>query len=378
MPDFVHSTLLAWVESDAPFAKLGADFAERLHDYHRQVSEQDLFVVPALSTPQNDRSVGPAAQAQPLLHLGVVERSADGLRLRGARMISSLSPLADELLVYSPPMLRPGDEDHAAVFALPLDTPGLKLICRPPFGPGGRDPAEHPVAARFEEPDAMVIFEDVLVPWERVFLDGSVELSNGVHRQTIMRELVTQQFGVRRLVRLELVTGAAIRVARTIKVDGFPQVQERLGYAAAAIEQARALLAVAEADCSTTPSGTRYPKLGPMTALRLLLAQSYPSAVELLRDLGAGGLLMRPSPSDLDGPAADEVARYYQGAGVAAAERVRLFNLAWDLTGDAFGQRGVLFERFGGGDPMRVAAGGYLGYDPSSCFALVDRALGSS
>jgi anthranilate 3-monooxygenase (FAD)/4-hydroxyphenylacetate 3-monooxygenase len=376
MPEFVHTTLLAFRTSPELFGRLGPRFADNVEAYFSRVRDEDLFVVPALTPPQIDRSLPPSAPEHARSHLAVVERTGEGLVVRGARMLSSLAPIADELLIYSPPVLRPGDEDHAAVFAVAVDTPGVRLICRTPFDDGDLDPASHPLAAHFEEPDALVVFDDVLVPWERVFLHGSVELSNGLHRGTVMRELVGHQTGARALVRMELVAGVAMKIAETIKVDGQLHIQQRLGDAVAVLEQARALLVAAEAEHGTTASGIVYPKLSYMQALRVLIAREYPRLVENIQVLGAGGLMMRPSPEDVVGERAEDVEVHCRGAaGVSAAERLRLYNVAWDLAGEAFGQRGVQFERYGGGDPMRVTAGGYLGYDKSRCIGLVERAM---
>ena len=113
-----------------------------------------------------------------------------------------------------------------------------------------------------------------------------------------------------------------------------------------------------------------------MQALRVFLPRAYPRAVEVLQTLGAGGLLMLPSPEDFDSPVGDDVARYYQGAeGLSAVDRVRLYKLAWDLCGDAFGQRQVQYERYYAGDPVRVLAGTYLASDKRSCLELVQRGL---
>jgi anthranilate 3-monooxygenase (FAD)/4-hydroxyphenylacetate 3-monooxygenase len=106
------------------------------------------------------------------------------------------------------------------------------------------------------------------------------------------------------------------------------------------------------------------------------LAAAYPKAAEVLQTLGAGGLLMMPSAEDFGSPIGDDVALYYQGAeGLGATERIRLYKLAWDLCGDAFGQRAAQYERYYAGDPVRLRAMNYLTYDKNEAFRLVDRAL---
>jgi aromatic ring hydroxylase len=97
--------------------------------------------------------------------------------------------------------------------------------------------------------------------------------------------------------------------------------------------------------------------------------------IETLQILGAGGLLMIPTEKDLDGPIASDVEKYYQGAEVTARERIKLFKLAWDASGEAFGQRQVQYERYFNGDPVRVIARHYLTYDKSRAIGMVKRFL---
>jgi len=343
---------------------------------HEYVRDNDLFLTHALITPQTDRSKTASEQEDPFLHMGVVEETAEGLVVRGARMLATLAPMADELIIYSLPGLRPGDEKHAAAFAIPIDTPGVRLICREPFDDGTRNTFDHPLSSHFEEADALVVFDDVVVPWDRVFLHGSVELSNAMYAETYLRQHTAHQTGVRGLVKLQLVTGVAMQLAQSVKIDGFLHVQQKLGECIAVVEQARALIVAAEAEYETSESGGVRPRFGSLQTLRVLLAQQYPKLVEVLQTLGAGGLLMMPSAEDFTSSIGEDVAKYYQGAGgMAAVDRVRLYKLAWDLCGDAFGQRAVQYERYYAGDPVRVLAGNYLGYDKTDCFRLVDRAL---
>ena len=375
-PDFLNTTVMAFAESAAVFGRLGQRYADNVVRYYEYVRDNDLFLTHALITPQTDRSKSASEQEDPFLHMGVVEETAEGLVVRGARMLATLAPMADELIIYSLPGLRPGDEKHAAAFAIPIDTPGLRLICREPFDDGTRSAFDHPLSSHFEEADALVVFDDVLVPWDRVFLHGSVELANAMYAETNLRQHTAHQTGVRGLVKLQLVTGVAMQLAESVKIDGFLHVQQRLGECIAVVEQARALIVAAEAEYETTGSGGVRPRFHSLQTLRVLLAQQYPKLVEVLQTLGAGGLLMMPSAEDFGSPIGEDVARYYRGAnGLAAVDRVRLYKLAWDLCGDAFGQRAVQYERYYAGDPVRVLAGNYLGYDKADCFRLVDRAL---
>ncbi|MFY1634939.1 4-hydroxyphenylacetate 3-hydroxylase N-terminal domain-containing protein [Solwaraspora sp. WMMB335] len=371
-PDFAGTALAALAAAPRLFSEMGPRFVENIERYVAWVRAEDPYVVPAITAPQIDRSPDGAGTGA----VTVVAENADGLIVRGAKMICTSAPIADEILVYNPPVLRPGDEPLAAVFAVPVDAPGLRMICRPPLHGPGTDPEEHPLAARFEEVDALLVFDDVLVPWDRVFLHGSVDLSNALHRRTCMPLLVGQQAGIRALVKLELLTGVAVAVARAVRADAYLHVQSRLGQAVAGLEQARALLATAEVEHGTSPEGVVFPGAAQMGALRVLLARQYRETAETVRAIGGSGLVMRPSLRDAVQERAGDLAAFLPGAGgLAADDRIRLFNLAWDLVGDGFGQRAELFECFGGGDPLRVSAGGYLAADRTALLASVDRAV---
>lgn len=375
-PDFLNCTLAALADAEPFFAKVGRRFAENIIRYYEHVRDRDLFLTHALTLPQSDRSRASAEQASEYLHLGIVRETADGLIVRGARMLATLGPLADEVLVYNLPGLKPGDEKHALAFALPVATPGIRQIAREPFDEGTRNPFDHPLAAHFEESDTLIIFNDVLVPWDRVFMYGNVALANAMYAETAIRQHTAHQTAARGLVKLELAVGVAMTVAEAIRADSFLHVQDLLGECVTYIELVKSCILRSEVECETTPTGRVRPRLEPLQAVRILLSRAYPRVIEILQTIGAGGLLMMPSAADFDSPIRADVETYYRGAGAwGAEERTRLFKLAWDLAGDAFGMRQLQYERYYAGDPVRIRAMTYASYDRSHCRALVDRAM---
>ncbi|HEY2041280.1 MAG TPA: 4-hydroxyphenylacetate 3-monooxygenase, oxygenase component [Jatrophihabitans sp.] len=375
-PDFLNTTVMALADEPAVFARLGDRYAENVQRYYEYVRDNDLFLTHALITPQTDRSKSSADQTEQFLHMGVVSESTEGLVVRGARMLATLAPMADEMLVYNLPGLRAGDERHSAVFAVPIDTPGLRLISREPYDDGSRNSFDHPLSTHFEEADCLVVFDDVVVPWDRVFLHGDVALANAMYAETSLRQHTGHQTGVRGLVKMQFATGVAMKLAESVKIDSFLHVQQKLGEAIAATEICRALLIAAETEFETSSSGAVRPRFDALQTLRMHLSASYPKVSETLQTLGAGGLLMMPSAADFDSPIAGDIATYFQGAeGLPAVDRVRLYKLAWDLCGDGFGQRTLQYERYYAGDPVRLLAMNYKNYDKSEAYGLVDRAL---
>jgi anthranilate 3-monooxygenase (FAD)/4-hydroxyphenylacetate 3-monooxygenase len=375
-PDFLNTTVMALAQGRDVFARGGRRFGDNAVAYYEHVRENDLFLTHALVHPQIDRAKASHEQRERFLHVGVVDEQPDGIVVQGARMLATLSPVADEMLVFNLPGLRPGDEDHALAFAVGLEAPGLRIICRQPYDRGVASTFDHPLAASFEESDALVVFDEVFVPWERVFLYRDVALSNAMYGDTNLRQHTAHQTGVRGLVKLRLATGVAMAVARAVGTDGFLHVQRMLGELIGEVELVRSAIVSSEVEHEVAEDGTVRARFEPLQALRGFLSAAYPRAIETLQTIGAGGLMMAPSEADFGSEIADDVNRYFQGAaGLPAGDRARIFRVAADLAMGAFGSRQVQYERYYAGDPMRLLAGTYLGWSGSEFDALVQRAL---
>jgi anthranilate 3-monooxygenase (FAD)/4-hydroxyphenylacetate 3-monooxygenase len=378
-PDFLNTTLMALAQAPEVFARGGAQYGENIVRYYDYIRENDLFLTHALLAPQTDRTRPSSQQKEEFLHMGVVRETEEGLIMRGARMLATLAPVADELLVYNAPGLKPGDERYCTVFAIPIDSPGLRLITREPFDDGTRNSFDHPLSSNFEEADSLLVFDDVLVPWDRVFVHNNVELSNALYIDSNLRQHTGHQTGVRGLTKMEFITGIAMKLSESVKIDQFQHVQQKLGEAIAATEICRALVVAAESNPEIDENGVVRPDLKALQTLRMHLSASYPKIAELLQTLGAGGYLMMPSAEDFLSPISGDIEKYLQGAGgLPAEERVRLYKLAWDLCGDGFGQRTLQYERYYAGDPVRLLAANYISYDKTRAYGLVDRALALS
>jgi 4-hydroxyphenylacetate 3-monooxygenase oxygenase component len=375
-PDYLNTVLVAFVDAPEFFAQGGAKFADNVQGYYRYCRDNDLFLTHAIVNPQIDRSKSSSDQADPFIHLGVVEQTREGLVVRGAKMLATHGPTADELLVYPlPGSLRSGEEQHALAFGIPTDTPGLRFICREQFDAGMQSEWDHPLGARFEEPDAMAVFNDVLVPWERVFLHADVARGNALFAETSIQNHTGHQTAIRGLAKCQFLTGLAVALTRTVKTDGFLHVQEQLGELLGYLQLIEGAILLSEQNAETTGHGTVRPAYAPLQALRYQIPRFYERMVQVTQVLGAGGLLINPTQADLQSTIAPDIARYYRGAGVEATERIRLFKLAWDATGTQFGQRQLQYERYYAGDPVRTAATLYLKHDAAPFLSRIEKAL---
>ncbi len=374
-PDYLNTVLMTWAESADFFGQRGEQFARNVCDYYRYCRDQDLFLTHAIVNPMSDRSKGSHQQDNTFVHLGVVDESKDGLIVRGAKMLATHGPTADELLVYPQPGIREGEERYVIAFGIPTSTKGLRFICREPFDAGAQSHFDHPFGSRFEEPDAVCVFDDVLVPWDRVFLYNDVKMGNALFAQASIRNHTGHQTAVRGLAKCQIVTGIAIAMTRAVKSDVFLHVQEQLGELLGYLQLIEAAILMSEQKAEPTGRGALRPAYAPLQALRYHLPRMYERMVQVTQVLGAGGLLLNPMQADLRSEIGPDIERYYRGAGVDAADRIALYKLAWDVTGTQFGQRMLQYERYYAGDPVRVGASYYLDHNVEHLLAQVQRAL---
>jgi len=368
-PDFCAALVVGLYDVRAQLAEARAEFAANVVAYHRYCQENDLSLSHALHDPTMDKSLRP--EQDPDRCIRVVAERDDGLVVRGARTLTTFAPYSNEILVYPMALLTPREPEFALWFAVPIATPGLTILCREGYT-RHRDPADHPLSVRFDEQDATVIFDDVLVPWERVFLANDPERANAL-RLPLFKWAGYSSL-TRMLVKLDLMVGTAHLMAATAGADTSPRVQEELGELVMYTEMCRSALRGAEADYYTTAGGLVAP--ANVYHIRSFMAWVSEHLVDLLRHVGSSALVGTPMAADFDAPELQPLLeRYYRGRGITARERVKLCKLAWELTCDSFAGRQTLYERLHHGDAARNVAITYQDYDKSRAVALVQRLL---
>src|ERR1700675_5051252 len=175
-PDHVASCISGMFMGSEVFEAYDAARAKALSDYYRYARDNDLYLTYVIINPQADRSKSAAQQADPFLTAGVVDRDADGITVRGAKMLATGGIMANEVFVTCIQPLQPGDEKYAVSFAIPMNTTGLKILSRKSYEEEARSVFDNPLSSRFDENDAVLFFDDVKVPWERVFVIDSLEM----------------------------------------------------------------------------------------------------------------------------------------------------------------------------------------------------------
>jgi 4-hydroxyphenylacetate 3-monooxygenase len=375
-PDHVASCLTGMEIGLATFEAYDRKRAAALRDYVRHARMADLFLTYTIISPQADRSKPAHAQADPYLALGVVEQDHEGITVRGAKMLATSGIMANEIFVGSIQPLVAGDERHAVCFALPIATPGLRLLARKSYEAHAVSAFDSPLASRFDENDAVVYFDNVKVPWERVFAVHDLKIMLAMWHATPAHVLQNYQSQIRLFVKLRFLAGLARRIAEVNGTIGMPQVRETLGQLAAEVGMVEGLLLGMEA--KGTRWGEHYvPDRALLYSAQVLTQQLYPRFVDRLRDLAGGGLIMLPSSeADLRDPAtAADIARTQGSADAAPFERVQFFKLAWDAIGSEFASRHVQYEKFYAGANFVTRGHAFRTFDWDAGRRMVDAML---
>jgi len=347
-PDYMNVKFACFAARHAIWAgadRGNAEGAQNLVRFQRRLALEDISLTHTIIQPTIDK-VADARIVGNRVTLHKVGETASGIVVRGARILATLAPFADEIAVY-PGLPIPADATaYALAFAIPVDTPGLIFLCRDSVSAPGAHPFDRPLSSRFDEQDAFVIFDDVEVPRERVFLDGRVDIYNGIRDSGIVESL-TNQTTIRAVTKLEFAYGLATCMAEAIN-DQSPSTQEMLGELLSYLEVARSAVLLSAEHGRDTGDGVWFPDPRPLVPMRSLLAVWFPRVAEIIMLIGSHNLLATPSRRQLDDaglrPLLDE---FLHGAnGVDAEARAGLFRIAWDFVGSGLGARNLLYERF--------------------------------
>jgi aromatic ring hydroxylase len=317
-------------------AKEKAPYYERLRAYHRHVAENDLAMAVAQTDVKGDRSLGPTEQEHPDYYVRIVDRQKDGIVVRGAKAHTTNSIYANEIIVLPTRNLTEADRDYAVAFAVPANAKGLRFIASPLSG-WGSSAFHHPVSSRHKMVDTLTVFDDVFVPWERVFLCGEAPYAGALalgfvefHRFTAVSY---------KLPLLDLMIGSAMLVAEANGIEKAGHVREKLARLIAYRETVRALTVAAAHECSLKGPGVAVPNTTITNIAKQYFAENYHGMVQKVQDIAGGLLVTGPGEEDLVNPETKVDVEHYLGGkkGFGAVNRLRLMNLIRDLMASDFG-----------------------------------------
>ncbi len=375
-PDYIGSCLSGMYMGLELFEAYDKQRARAFADYYAYARDKDLYLTSLFNNPQADRSKSAANQRDSFLTAGVVDQDSQGITVRGSKMLATGAIMADEVFVCTVQPLQPGDEPYAISFAMPMSSKGLKLMSRKSYEAASPSIFDNPLSSRFDENDAVAYFDDVKVPWERVFVFKSIEMCQKQFHDTPAHVYQNYQAMIRLSVKVRFLLGLARRIAEINGVIGFPQVRETLGELAAHSGMIDALVAGMEAKGCLHG---RYfvPDRATLYAAETLTQQLYPKILNTLRELAGGGMIMLPSSvADFGNPEiASFIERTQQSAAANALDKVKFYKLAWDAVGSEFASRHHQYEMFFTGASFVTKARAFRSYDWDAAGTLVNRIL---
>ncbi|TLS38221.1 4-hydroxyphenylacetate 3-monooxygenase, oxygenase component [Pseudalkalibacillus caeni] len=373
-PEYMNTVLMAFNASAQLFSEQGGNCAENVKKYYEYCRENDLCLTHTFIQPQVDRSKFYAENKDDIIAAKMIDQTKDGIIIQGARLLATQGGITDEIMVFPSGAQLSIDESYAYAFAIPNNTKGLKFFCRESFdyGKAGYD---HPLGSKFEEMDTIVVFDNVLVPWERVFLHGDLAIGNSLYAESGFFPHVTHMVVSKQVVKTEFLLGIIQLLVDTINVSEYQHIQEKVAEVIIALETMKSLLAASELNAKIDRWGTMTPDLNPLLSAINYYPRTYPRFSEIIQLIGASGLVSIPTEKDFNSPIHDELRKYLQSSTGDGYDRVKLFRLAWDVSMSAFGSRQTLYERFFFGDPVRLAGTLYHNYDKSNAVERVKRFL---
>jgi 4-hydroxyphenylacetate 3-monooxygenase oxygenase component len=373
-PDYMNVTFAGFAGRCDEWAINGnEEGAHNLVRYQKKLRREDLSLTHTIVHSTVNMAKGKYPVGFDPVQLHKVEKTSNGIVVRGSRVLATLAPFADELAVYPGAPMPDAAPEHALSFCIPMDSPGLKFICRDSVSVN-TNRFEHPFSSRFDEQDAFVIFDDVEVPRERLFIDANLPVYNSVMKTTWWPNIM-QQTMIRAHTKLDFAYGLASRMAEAIGLNQ-PQTQQQLGELAMYAEFARSSVFAAEQAAHEYGNGLWCCDVRPLVALRAALPTWFPRVNEIIRQIGSHNLLTTPARAALaDKALRPLIDKYLVGVGVDAEERSRLFRLAWDFAGTALGSRNEQYERFYLGSTGRNLTMAHTLADRTRPNRLVDRFL---
>lgn len=307
---------------------------EAIQLYVTEARRRDIRLVECITDAKGDRSLPPAKQNDPDAYLRVIERRAGGVIIRGAKLHISLAPIGHEFMIIPTKSMKPDEGDYAIACAVPANAPGVKIVSvgTPPQG----DPRDWPLAAGRYNPQGFVIFDDVFVPHDRIFLDGETEMAGAFAHSLGLwlraSSLAMAADGADALV------GLAQLMAEANGLEKVPHVREKITDMAMHATLVRATYEASLATGQVQPSGAVLPNELYANAGKYLMAAERSLMLRHLLDIAGGSALTVPSNADFDNPEIGDLLRKYMATkpNVDGAYRAKLFHAVRDATVSSF------------------------------------------
>jgi 4-hydroxyphenylacetate 3-monooxygenase len=364
-------------DGESVLNEVDPQFAQNIRSHIDKVLKADPFHVSANTDPKGDRSKAPQEQDPDML-LHVVKETDAGIIVRGAKY-ETAAPYANQAFV-KPTIANWGSDalsDYAVGFICDLSSPNLKFICRTGFA--GRAGAEdYPLANRFDEVDALVIFDNVLIPWENVLFYRHTKAAAFI-RATLHRYSAFA-FVQRNLKVADMMIGAALFNARQTGLDKQQAVQEKLAELAVYREGINAHLTAAIALAERSPAGLLMPNQSLLYTGRVLACSQLHQMMHIARELCGGQICVTPDKASFESPDTKPwLDKFYSiNEQWVAEDRRKLLAFARDLLNSDYAGHRLTFQLFAQSPPFAHLAAVYRNFDWDGPLAFVRKAAGLS
>jgi 4-hydroxyphenylacetate 3-monooxygenase len=376
-PDHVAGFFAGFAAVPRVFAAGGQQFADNVVRFYEEMRDQHLYASYAIVPPQIDRSKPAHRQSDSTLHAGVVKERDDGIVISGAQQLATAAVFSDYLHLACIHPLQPGDENYANALAVPINVPGLKLYPRRPFARPGMNALDYPLSSRFDEADCFCVFDNVFVPWERVFIYRNLEVSRDQWWKTPAHLYGNHQAQCRYATKLRFMIGLAKRMNQITGNDANPAVGIQMGELAAIVTVIESMLQAHETVATVDQDGILWPSQTTLYSVMALQSELNGRMLEIIRELAGAAMITLPSSAeDFENPEMrNDIDRYMQSASSDAKTRFATLRLAWDFLGSEFGSRHAQYEKFYGGASFLVKQNVNRFFDYKRATAMVDAAL---
>jgi 4-hydroxybutyryl-CoA dehydratase/vinylacetyl-CoA-Delta-isomerase len=371
--------LIKEIGTDALFALMRVlaragdrDGEERVQAFYRRCREDDAALAVAQTDVKGDRSKHPSEQEDADLYLRVVDRSDDGIVVRGAKAHTSCAPYVDHLIVLPSRAMGSEDGPWSVAFTVPVATPGVRLYAADFLG-GTEDAFAQPISSRHRMIETLTVFDDVFVPWDQVFFANRPDLTGPAaltfvefHRFTAVSY---------KLPLLDALVGAAIAVTQANGIQRAGHVRDKLTWLTGYAETVRGLTHLA-ATRARMDGSIAYPDVLTTNLAKWSFARDFHQALEVVQDLAGGLLVTGPSGADWDSAQVRPILEKYLRGAWPADRRMAVLNLISDLTSRPYGgyQAVLAIHAEGSIEAEKMAI--LRAYDPDRALSLALRLAG--
>lgn len=353
-PDHVPAFIGGMAMAPELFDVSRAGFGQNVLDYFDYLRRGDLFACYLVLTPQGSRDpkmYKDSGTTNPAL--AIVADDSEGIVVSGLKLLGTSAVFSDEAWIGSMIPLGPDQADEAVTFAVPINHPGVQIWVRESFELNAENRVDHYFASQFDESDGVMVFDNVRIPWTRIFCHRDVPLMRDMYFKTPAHVMGNHQSNWRFIEKLKLMVGIAHKACEMAGVINIPAIQQTLGKLAAAEASLLGLLAGQIDRFQTLPNGHVHVNRRFLYAALQWCANNYHQIAEEVRALmGAGPFLLPANTSVFDNPETRRTFEKYWVLPTASAdERYKFVKMAWDLLGSEFAGRHTQYEKFYGGPP---------------------------